>query len=102
MIVVAVDHVSTLRIRRNHEQRNAGSVAERLHVSGIIIAAAFIERDKYRGVRPQLGIRLQLIDNLLGEPLELVQLGRSWVPVRESTRLDNRNCRQITSGDVFI
>ena len=57
MVVVSMHHAAALRIGRNHQQRNPRAVAEevdRLHITGIPVAATFVEGDHDRGVVPHL------------------------------------------------
>ena len=57
-------------VSRNHQQRDSRAVAEeveRLHVTGVIIAAALVEGDEDRRVLPKGRIRLHRVHNLLRE-----------------------------------
>ena len=70
--------VASLSVGRDDDQRDAGAVAEeveRLNVSGVVVAAAFIEGDEDCGVPPQFGLALHGIDDFLGEAFEEVELG---------------------------
>ena len=56
MIRIVVSDVTPRGIRRDNDQRDTGAVAEevhRLHVSGIVVAAALILGDEDGGVLPQ-------------------------------------------------
>ena len=51
MVRIVVGNVARVGVRRNHNQRNARAVAEeieRLHISRVVIAAAFIHRHENR------------------------------------------------------
>src|SRR5580692_12176735 len=51
VVRVVVRNVARLGERRNHDQRNARPVSEkvqRLHVSGIVVTSTFVRRDKNR------------------------------------------------------
>ena len=53
MVSVFMRDVTLLRIRRDDDQRNACAVAkvvERLHIAGVIVAAAFVKGDENGGV----------------------------------------------------
>ena len=55
VVGVFVRDVAGLGVLRNHDQRNARAVAEeiqRLHIAGVIVAAAFVEGDEDRCVLP--------------------------------------------------
>ncbi len=97
MVRVVVKDAATRGVRRDDNERDAGAVAEevdRLHVAGVVVAAAFVEGDEDGGVLPQSRVGLDFIDDLLGEAFEQVELRGGRVSVDEAARLDDRNCRQ--------
>src|ERR1700733_1777413 len=78
MVRVFVRDVSLFRVGRDNDQRNARAVAEkveRLHVTGVVVAAAFIKGNKNSGVRGVSRL-LQYVDDLFGEALEQIEFGR--------------------------
>ena len=103
VIGVIVRDVAGLGVGRNHDQRNARAVAEeveRLHVTGVVVAAAFVEGDEDGGVLPERRIRLDRIDDLLGEAFEQIQLGRCRVAIDQSAGLDEGDGGQRSVLDV--
>ena len=96
MVRVVVNDTTTLGVRRNDHEWDAGAVAEvvhRLNVSRVVVAAALIEGDEDRGVLPQSRIGLDFIDDFLGESFKQVELGGGWVAIYQPTRLDDRDRR---------
>ena len=56
VVGVAVDHVAWQRVRGNSIQRNSRAIAEEiegLHVAGIVVTAAFIDRDQNGRALPE-------------------------------------------------
>ena len=71
MIVVGVRDVASGRVFGHDNQRNARSVAkeiERLHISRVVIAAAFVCSHKNCSGAPELGILLDHGYDLFDEP----------------------------------
>src|ERR1700685_534333 len=90
VVSVLVGDMTTRGVRRNDEHWNAGTVAKEvnwLDVTRVIVSAALVKGDEYRGVGPKLWIRLDLIDNLLHEALKKIKLGRSGMTIVEAARL---------------
>ena len=59
VVSVLVGNTATFGVRRNDEQGNAGTVAKEvnwLDVTRVIVSAALIKGDEYRGVGPKLWI----------------------------------------------
>ena len=55
VVRILVRDISTPSIWRNNNHRNPGAIAkiiERLHITGVIIAAAFVEGDDDRRIPP--------------------------------------------------
>ena len=81
---ILVRDVAGLRVGRDCDQRDTCAVAEViewLYVTGIVVAATFVERHEDHGVFPQLRICLHCIDDLLGEAFEQVKLGGRGVTI---------------------
>jgi len=79
VVGISVVDVARLGEGRNCEEDDAGAVAEevqRLHVAGVIVAAAFVLSDEDRGAGPELWIGVNPIHYLLHEGFEEVELGR--------------------------
>jgi hypothetical protein len=95
--VPGITQRQVLRIRHD-DQRNARAVAEevdRLHIAGVVVAAALILGDENDGV---LGVRrrgLDLVDDLLHEALEQVQLRGGRMAVHVAAGLDEGNRGQV-------
>jgi hypothetical protein len=78
VVTIAVRNMAAGRILGNDQQRNARAIAEkvqRLHVTRVIVSAAFIEGDEDCGVVPVRRI-LDIVDDLLAIQLEYVELRR--------------------------
>ncbi len=87
MVGVTVRDMAALGVRRDHDRRDTGAVAEeveRLDVAGVPVSAAFVEGDQDRGVCPQLGLACTWLMILLRERLEQVELGRGRVAIEQS------------------
>ena len=62
--------MARLGVSGYNDQRDAGAIAEkvqRLHIAGIIVAAAFIHGDENRGVTPKGGIAFHGVHEFLHE-----------------------------------
>src|SRR5215469_9277032 len=67
VVCVGVRDVAGLGVLRYHDQRDAGTVAEeveRLHITRVVVAAAFINGDEDSGAVPQRRVLLQDSDDL--------------------------------------
>src|SRR5215813_13909867 len=102
VVGVSVVDVATLGEVRYNNQWNPWSVAEeveRLNVSGIIVAAAFVQGDHQGCACKQLGIRLQAVNDLLCHAFKQIKLRRSRMPVKQAIGLHERNCGQCVGCD---
>lgn len=75
MVRIVVGNVAWPGVRRNHNQRNARAIAEeieRLHISRVVIAAAFVYSHENCSSAPESGIRLDHVHDLLDEPFKQV------------------------------
>ncbi len=91
MVGVRVVDVAALGEGRDDDKRNARPVAEkveRLDVAGVVVAAAFVQRDDERGFRHQFGLPLQVIHDVRDHALEEVKLGGCRVAVQQAIRFD--------------
>jgi hypothetical protein len=105
VVGVVVRDVTARRVRRDRDERDARAVAEeveRLHVAGVPVAAALVERDEDGGVLPELGLRLDRVDDLLGVALEEVELRRGRVAVEQTARLGDREGGEPAVRDVRV
>src|ERR1700739_2365614 len=96
VIGVVVRNVTGFGEPRNHQQGDARAIAEvieRLNVTGVIVTAAFVKGDEDRGALPQLGIRLNTVDDLFHETFKEIEFGRRRVTIHPSAGLDEGNCR---------
>jgi len=103
VVGVVVGYASTRRELGNHDHRDTRAISEEvqgLHVSGVVVTAAFVKGDEDCGVGPQRFIRFYRVDDLLGEALEQVELGRGGVTVNEATGFNERNGGKLAVGDV--
>src|ERR1700735_4584878 len=77
MVRVVVSDVSARRVLRNNDHRDARAVAEegqRLHETGVVVTAAFVEGDEDRRILPVGRIRAYGVHDLLGKAFEQIQL----------------------------
>src|SRR6516165_9024310 len=75
MVRIVVGNVARVGVRRNHNQRNARAVAEEiegLHISRVVIAAAFVYSHENCSGAPESGIRLYHVHDLLDESFKQV------------------------------
>src|SRR6266478_1715159 len=97
VVGVGVADVPATAKGRNHNERNTRTIAEevqRLDVAGVIVAAAFVERNNQRGGRKQFGFGLEEVDDFLHHALEQIELRRSRVAVEQAVRFHERNRRK--------
>src|SRR5258708_12829650 len=90
MVGIIVRDLSADAVWGHHNHRDPRAIAkeiERLNVPGIVVAAAFINRDEDGCAGPQFRIAFYRVDNLLRKALEKIELGRSRMSVHPSTRL---------------
>src|SRR6202042_567656 len=85
VVRVTVADVTALAERRNDQQRDAGTVSEEidgLDVTGIVVAAAFILRDKDCRAGPHFWLSLHRAHDVFHEPFEQFELRIRWVTIR--------------------
>src|SRR5258708_37855138 len=86
--------VSAAGVGRNLDGGDTGAVAEeieRLNVSGVVVAAAFVHGHDDGGARPPRWSGLDAVDDLFHEALDRVELGRCRVSIAPSARLYEPN-----------
>ncbi len=86
------------RVGRNDDRRNTSAVTEeveRLNVSRVVVAAAFVEGHDDGGAGPEFRIGFYAVDDLLHEAFEQVQLRRRRVTIEPTIGFTNE-----TAGSV--
>src|SRR6202162_4844776 len=105
MICVSMRDVACRGEGRNHQSWNSGAVAEvieGLDISGVVVAAAFVEGNDDGGAGPQCFVGLYFVDDLLHEALEQIEFGRRWVSIKPAVGLHKGNGRQRAVLDRLI
>src|SRR5580700_1427869 len=93
-----------LEIRTYHKKYDPSAVAEeieRLYVTRIVIAAAFVKGDEDHRVF-RIPRRFDRIHNFLAEALEQVELRGGRMAVNEAARFNDGNGRERAVGDVAV
>src|ERR1035437_2549185 len=96
VISIGVHHAAAGGIGGNHDERNAGAIAEEidgLDVARIPVAATLVKGDKDGGVGPKFRLGLPLGDNLADECFEDVDLRTYRMAVIQTARVDKRDSR---------
>src|ERR1700730_6266918 len=82
VVMVGVIDMALLGEGRNRDKRNPGAVAQevdRLDISGIVVAAAFVGGNEDRGRLPEVGIAFNPIDQRLQEFFVVVGRRIRWM-----------------------
>src|SRR5215470_2687852 len=103
MVLIGVDDAPTLGEGRDDHEGNARSVAkevDRLEETGVPIAAALVEGDEERGLRKQLWMTSQLIENAIDQCFKQIEFRACWMAIGETVGLEIGNRRQAAAVDV--